>query len=269
MGKIREGFWGLHNYHRLEGQYHYLACFQNPVAACGSRKLKAWVRNHNTGKYVPYNGSNPRHAKENRVECAMNAGQIIAGTYFTAFRVESPHRELELTLEDIRDMLKVVSTEVDERITDMVQRKKQAEAVIDTILNRAYLERGNLRAVVNKPGAFSAVNPKGIQVTPDSVLKEWTSNYTLHHLQERANGKPSIIGGHFNYLNPNESDESKKRQWGNDVYEQAKRTGLIFGTGELIHAHGTAKGEKQAPAFHVILPAGFPNLVREIRNRQW
>ena len=136
----------------------------------------------------------------------MNAGQIIAGTYFTAFRVESPHRELELTLEDIRDMLKVVSTEVDERITDMVQWKKQAEAVIDTILNRTYLERGNLRAVVNKPGAFSAVNPKGIQVTPDSVLKEWTSNYTLHHLQERANGKPSIIGGHFNYLNPRHSD---------------------------------------------------------------
>ncbi len=47
------------------------------------------------------------------------------------------------------------------------------------------------------------------------------------------------------------------RKWGNDVVEQAKKSGLIFGEGNFKHYHGTAKGYKMAPGFIVVIPKSY------------
>lgn len=258
MAIVREGWWELKNYSRNAGQFSYVSCFKDPVAACNAVDKKAWVSVD--GKIVPYNKD--RHKDKLRVDCGSTASAAY-DPYHVAFMAKEMQRELELTQQDIDDIIKVTSTEVDLLVKDIDQRQKQAAGVIDTILNRVYLEKGNVRKVLNANAQFSAITGKqskygSIEKTPDSEIKEWTAQYTEQYLQERANGKKSIIGGHYNYLNPKKSDPVPLKQWGYDVVEQAKKSGLKFGQEpDLMHYHGTAKGVKQAPAFKVILPKGF------------
>ena len=56
----------------------------------------------------------------------------------------------QLSEQDIHDIIKVVSTEVELLIKNEDERKRQAQGVIDTILNRVFLEpHHNVRAILN------------------------------------------------------------------------------------------------------------------------
>ena len=164
---------------------------------------------------------------------------------------------LQLSEQDIHDIIKVVSTEVDLRVPEE-ERKRQTRGVIDTILNRIYLamkQGRNVRWVLNRPKHFSRITGKdspygSIEKTPDSEIQSWTAKYTEQYLQERTKTEKSSIGGNYNYFNPHKS----KPSWGPDVKQQAEKSGLIFGTGIYTHYHGTAKGETKTPELKVALP---------------
>lgn len=254
MGKISEGYWELKNYSRSAGDYSSVGCYKDPIAACKVKDLKAWA-SVGPGKYEPYDAK--KHQAARRVECASSASNAAGDTYFTVFRYNELQRELELTAKDVQDIAIVTSTEVDTRLDEEVW-KQQLAAVVDTILNRIYLARGDVRGVLEKPFAFSAiVGPAkaygGIDKVPPKEVTADKVRETYLHLQARANGKPSIVGGHFNYFNPHKSEPS----WGPDVMAQAHKEKLIFGSGDMIHYHGTAKGERKAPAFKLKLPVPF------------
>ena len=171
---------------------------------------------------------------------------------------------LQLSEQDIHDIIKVVSTEVELLIKNENERKRQAQGVIDTILNRIFLEpHHNVRSILNQPGQFSQIsgNPKSygsVEKMPDSDIKSWTAKYTEEYLKERTKNSNSSVGGNYNYLNPHANISQKiMKQWGNDVVAQAKISGLIFGEGNYKHYHGTAKGHKKAPDFVISLPKNY------------
>lgn len=168
--------------------------------------------------------------------------------------------------QDIHDIIKVSSTEVAMNVKDEDERKRQARGVIDTILNRIYLEPGNnVRKVLNAKNQFSAISGKNgdygsVQKMPDSKIKPWVAAYIEEYLIERTQNPNSSIGGNVNYLNPDPSvDVSKKNmeQWGNDVVAQAEASGLIFGEGKHKHYHGTIPGSKKAPKFIIVMPKDY------------
>ena len=80
-----------------------------------------------------------------------------------------------------------------------------------------------------------------------------------NYLIERANGRPSIVGGHLNYANKYYSDDYNRKKWVNAFHDQGVRDGLIFGNGKAVHAHGTvAELKKSIPKpFKVKLPDNF------------
>ena len=216
----------------------------------GNNKLEKLVQ----GK-ASYSFTMPKTGKFNikaTGKCDPSASKSVA--------VQAVIPTIQLSEQDIHDIIKVVSTEVDLRVPEE-ERKRQTRGVIDTILNRIYLamkQGHNVRWVLNRPKHFSRITGKdspygSIEKTPDSEIKPWTAKYTEQYLQERTKTEKSSIGGNYNYFNPHESPPS----WGPDVKQQAEKSGLIFGTGIYTHYHGTAKGETKAPELKVVLPKGY------------
>ena len=171
---------------------------------------------------------------------------------------------LTLTEQDVIDIMKVTATEVvpslkGNNFTD------QLKGVVDTVLNRSFLNNGDVRGVINKKWAFSDINtPRksaygAVQNVPMSRVSQRVKDGVIEHLKYRSMGEKSIVDGNLDYANPyylDEASESTKR-WVADVYEQARKSGQIFGAGKAIHVHGTVKGKQPAPEFRVILPESY------------
>ena len=171
---------------------------------------------------------------------------------------------LTLTEQDVIDIMKVTATEVvpslkGNNFTD------QLKGVVDTILNRSFLNSGDVRGVINKKWAFSDINtPRksaygAVQNVPMSRVSSRVKDGVIEHLKYRSMGGKSIVDENLDYANPyylDEASESTKR-WVADVYEQARKSGQIFGAGKAIHVHGTVKGKQPAPEFRVILPESY------------
>lgn len=174
--------------------------------------------------------------------------------------------KMTLSAQDVEDVIKVASTEVVAGLKGK-NLKNQAAGVVDTILNRAALAGGNIRKVVNKFGAFSMINSNlrnksghkiaygSVENMPSNAVNRTVRQSVMQHLQERANGKRSIVGGDVNYANPNYLGQASAstKKWVAEVQSQAQKTGQVFGAGKAVHVHGTPSGQKRAPKFDVQL----------------
>lgn len=178
--------------------------------------------------------------------------------------------ELILSNQDIIDIMKVTETEVI-KFKNENNFKQQAAGVVDTILNRTKsgVWGGTVRNVVNAHRQFSKITgPKSlepygsVQNMPMSAVSSRIKNFVNSYLIERANGRPSIVGGHLNYANKYYSDEYNRKAWVNVFHDKAVRDGLIFGHGKAIHAHGTVSELKDSipKPFKLRLPDNFKGI---------
>ena len=182
-------------------------------------------------------------------ECDPSASEVAQ------FAIIKP--TITLSEQDVIDIIKVTSTEVVTYIPE-ADFKKQTAGVIDTILNRVYFNKGNVRGVLNARDQFSQISGKkdaygSVQNMPEKDIKPKAQEQTIKHLQDRMDGMKSSIGGHYNYFNPYESNP----HWGPYVKASAEREGLVFGHGKDIHYHGTAQGERKAPELNIVLPEKY------------
>lgn len=181
-------------------------------------------------------------------------------------------RVLQLTDQDIENLIKVTDTEV-VKFKDQATFEAQANGVMDTLLNR--LESGvwgnSMSDVANAKNQFTKINgPKGyyangkwvdnnpygsVQNMPSSAVSARTRAYAMKYIKERENGRPSSVGSHLHYANPNMSDEKNKKAWVNDMETSARKEGMVFGAGKSIHVHGTTKDlqSRRPGAFRVSL----------------
>lgn len=170
---------------------------------------------------------------------------------------------LFLSYQDVIDIKKTATTEVVVTLKESAFRN-QTDAVTDTILNR--LKSGHwgtsVKEVVNAKNQFSAINgprklkPYGsVDRMPERAINTRVSAEVDRWLALRASGTPSSIGDNLNYLNPLYSSRRSLEEWGKEVVAQAKKSGLVMGSGKAKHYHGTAKGlQKYRPGeFRVIL----------------
>ncbi len=173
---------------------------------------------------------------------------------------------LTLTYQDVIDIMKVTSTEV-VPVLKGNSFTEQLNGVVDTILNRSIINNGDVRGVINKRWAFSDINSSqktaygSVQNVPWSRVSSRIKNGVKRHLIDRENGSPSSVDGNVNYANPyylNGATSSTKK-WVAEVYEQAKKTGQIYGAGKAIHVHGTPAGVRRAPEFNLVLPSEIYN----------
>lgn len=175
--------------------------------------------------------------------------------------------ELILSNEDIIDIIKVTETEVI-KFKNETNFSQQAAGVVDTILNRTKsgFWGDSVRSVVNAYRQFSKITgPKSlkpygsVQNMPITAVSSRIRNFVNKYLIERANGKPSIVGGHLNYANKYYSDDYNRKKWVNAFHDKAVSDGLIFGNGTAVHAHGTVPElQKHIPKpFKVKLPNNF------------
>ncbi len=252
MATVIPSYWQKGHIWRISGYLDVSGKFDTPEAVAESVGRKLWVYDSKTQEYVPYNAR--RDKDLNRIECA-NSAYEASETYFIALR-RPP--ELILTMQEINDIITVTATEVDTNV-DAALWHRQLAAVIDTILNRIFLEKDhNVRKVLERDRQFSDISGNAnavgsVDKVPRSRVTPQIIEQSMRHFQNRAEGHPSIIGGNFNYFNPRKTMPS----WGPDVMAQAEKNGHIFGKGQRIHYHGTAEGNKRAPAFKVTLPVPF------------
>lgn len=168
---------------------------------------------------------------------------------------------MNLTQRDIDDILRVTATEAvgslkGKAFTD------QVGGIVDTVLNRASMDKGGVRGAINKRWAFSDINaPRksaygAVQNVPWSRVTPKVREAVMNHLKARADGRESTVGGNTHYANPNYLGEASAatKKWVREAQEQAKKTGMIYGAGKAIHVHGTPTGEKRASRFSVSLP---------------
>lgn len=155
-------------------------------------------------------------------------------------RVEQPGVQqgvLQLTAQDVIDLKKTLQTE-------WVQSAgvEQAHGIIDTILNRQASGRwgSSVADVVNAPYQFSDINGpvawqrgrNSVSDIPASRISARVDAVVDAYLAERAAGRPSAVGSHLNYANPNYSSRSNLG-WINRL------DGPVLGRGDAIHRHGT------------------------------
>ncbi|KOR14876.1 peptidoglycan-binding protein [Acinetobacter sp. C15] len=178
--------------------------------------------------------------------------------------------ELILSNEDIIDIMKVTETEVIKFKTEKFFYE-QAAGVFDTILNRTKSEvwGDSVRSVVNAYRQFSKITgPKNlkpygsVQNMPFSHVSVRIKEFVNSYLLERSKGKQSIIGGNLNYANKYHSDAYNRKMWVDEFHEQAVKSGLVFGNGNAVHAHGTVKElkSKMPKPFKVVLPFDFKGI---------
>lgn len=187
------------------------------------------------------------------------AAAVVSATQTTISNVKSSvsnaksGRVLQLSEQDIVDIMKVTSTEVVPSLKGK-NFENQAAGVIDTILNRAASGKygKNIRQVINQPYAFSDIvsNQKtaygGVENVPMSRVSKQMEKFVREYLEKRALGQESIVGENVSYANPNYLAKASKntKKWVKEVQNQAKKTGQIFGSGKAIHVHGTPSADK-------------------------
>lgn len=163
---------------------------------------------------------------------------------------------LELTKQDLDDLLKAAATEVRVFKGDDNMTYLQMASVVDTMLNRRMTGRpkySTIRKVLNESWAFSALNAdvKGaygsVQNVPWSRVVQGHRTAFEKYINDRVGGKGSIIGGELHYANKDQLDKASEntKKWVADVVQQAKKTGYIFGKGDFIHHHGTTSDSVQ------------------------
>ncbi|HAV4658488.1 TPA: hypothetical protein JIT99_10240 [Acinetobacter baumannii] len=168
-------------------------------------------------------------------------------------------RTLQLSSQDIEDLIKVTSTEVVGSLKGEAFTK-QTHGVVDTILNRVASGKwgDSVRDVANakrqftkitgpksyktKSGKVIKLNPYGsVQNMPLKDVNPRVRAEVLSYLERRANGQESSVGGHLNYANPYVSDKKNRDAWVDAFFEKSKKDGLVFGSGKNVHGHGTTK----------------------------
>ncbi|MCY3402998.1 hypothetical protein ECD58_02610 [Acinetobacter pittii] len=168
-------------------------------------------------------------------------------------------RTLQLSQQDIDDLIKVTSTEVVASLKGEAFTK-QTHGVVDTIHNRVASGKwgDSVRDVANakrqftkisgpksyktKSGKVIKLNPYGsVQNMPLKDVNPKVRAEVLSYLERRANGQESSVGEHLNYANPYVSDKKNRDAWVDAFYEKSKKDGLVFGSGKNVHGHGTTK----------------------------
>ncbi len=156
---------------------------------------------------------------------------------------------VRLSDQDVERIIRVVATEADFNVykQDPEQYRMQVYGVVDTILNRVASKQfpGSVKGVANQWKQFSAINSKqkgswgDVDRVPDSEIRKHhpvdLRKLVGEYIIARANGEKSIVGGGLHYANPYKSDKVN-RVWIN------KLDGPTFGTGDMIHRHGTTAG---------------------------
>lgn len=203
-----------------------------------------------------------------------NKGSLFscAGIIAKANNISLPKLSDELILsnEDIIDIMKVTETEVIKFKTEKFFYE-QAAGVVDTILNRTKsgVWGDSVRSVVNAHRQFSKITgPKSlkpygsVQDMPFSHVSVRIKEFVNSYLVERSKGKQSIIGGNLHYANKYYSDAYNRKMWVDEFHEQAIKSGLVFGNGNAVHAHGTVKElkSKMPKPFKVVLPVDFKGI---------
>ena len=152
---------------------------------------------------------------------------------------------LDLTSREADWIAAVAQTEVPQSIArnNPDVYAAMVNGVVDTILNRVVSPRfpDTVEGVLNQSRQFTKItgpssrNPYGsVQNTP--AAPQSTRAAVQSHLEARAGGAPSSIGGNLHYANPNHSDQSNLIGWINPMIE-AGATPL--GVGDAVHYHGT------------------------------
>lgn len=196
---------------------------------------------------------------------AAKATATAAKTVKESVNNAKPGKQLNLSEQDIVDIMKVASTEVVGSLKGK-NFEQQAAGVVDTILNRTASGKygKSVREVVNQRWAFSDINaPRksaygSVQNVPMKRVSKRMENFVRQYLDERANGKTSSVGLNVSYANPNYLGEASKatKKWVREVEQQAKQTGQIYGAGKAIHVHGTpsADAHKKPKPFVITTP---------------
>lgn len=196
---------------------------------------------------------------------AAKATATVAKTVKESVNNAKPGKQLNLSEQDIVDIMKVASTEVVGSLKGK-NFEQQAAGVVDTILNRTASGKygKSVREVVNQRWAFSDINaPRksaygSVQNVPMKRVSKRMENFVRQYLDERAHGKDSSVGLNVSYANPNYLGEASKatKKWVREVEQQAKRTGQIYGAGKAIHVHGTpsADAHKKPKPFVITTP---------------
>lgn len=124
-------------------------------------------------------------------------------------------------------------------------------AVVDTILNRAAHPRwpDTIQEVVDQPRQFSAINETGSWTGLPPATPN-VARIVEEHVDARAAGGGSEIGGATHFLNPYLSSASALAAWGNDVVRNAV---AVYGSEEKkdVHYHGFAPGTPLPPPYVV------------------
>ncbi|CAM2170517.1 Calcium-binding protein [Burkholderia latens] len=183
--------------------------------------------------------------------------------------IGDPTRILRLSEQDVEDLIKVTATEVAISLNDE-NLANQAGAVVDTIINRVMSGIKNwstFRGVINDRWQFSDINaPRAgaygsVQNVPDSRVPARVRAMVIAHLQDRANGGPSLVGNNLSYANPYALDEATDatKAWVEDVVRQANITGYRYGAGRAVHVHGTTEGLMpfRPEPFTIVIPESY------------
>lgn len=171
----------------------------------------------------------------------------------------------QLSQRDIDDILRVTATEATHSLKGNAYNQ-QVAGIVDTIINRGAKTKGGIRAAVNARWQFSDINaPRktaygSVQNVPWSRVTPKLRAAVMQHLQYRASGGQSIIGGNTHYANPNYLGEASAstKAWVRQAEAQARQTGYKFGSGRAVHVHGTPVGSDRLPQFRVTIPAQVP-----------
>jgi len=239
----------------------------------GVQKAKNAVQNYvnpsDPSKATPLQNkvSSASHAVKGAIEqsVAVAAGVAKATVGAVKGAVGSPGTSisgmkgstLHLSKQDIEDLIKVTSTEVVGSLKGDAFAK-QTQGVVDTILNRVASGKwgSSVRDVANARRQFSKItgpksyktkdgktinlNPYGsVQNMPNKDVNPRVRAEVLAYLEERSNGKSSIVGEHLNYANPYSSDKKNRKAWVDAFYAKSQKEGMVFGSGRAIHGHGT------------------------------
>lgn len=176
---------------------------------------------------------------------------------------------MRLSQYDVNMIARMVATEVDRSLARTAPRtySSMVRAVVDTVTNRVASPNfpNTVIGVLNEKRAFSKIaGPKRLKPygkvenapnAPRSLL-----GLVTEHLQARAKGLPSTIGGATHYANPEYSDKKNRRGWIDPMIEAgAKKIGI----GNAVHYHGVPPGMSPAPSYEISLddnvavPSGY------------
>lgn len=265
--KVKSKGGGPKNLDKLRKTEKVKSVTDKPVTGTGSDnsdkslnkdKAKSQVNEEQTSnasknKYLFGNGDKPAGF----VQAANNWADKVVGGVKSWFgggaggpsgEFDASSKTLNLTEQDIMDIAKVTTTEVAMSLSE-TERKRQAAAVIDTILNRTVTGKwgNNVRGVINAKRQFSKIagppstKPYGsVQNMPTSAMNAEIAAFTREYLAKRAAGQKSIVDGNLSYANPNYITPNN-RAWVTAITQQAAATGQRFGSGANAHVHGTTQ----------------------------